>query len=323
MIRYAIEKADRILVVAHVDPDGDAIGSLTAMGQALRQMRKRVIISCEDGVPGRFAFLPLAADVVKTPPVSEPYDLIIALDCADAQRMGRPFSGLPDPKPSLINIDHHVTNTLFGDFNLIQPQASSTAEVLVGLFEELGVDITPSIADSLLAGIVTDTLAFRTNSVTPQTLRIAADLVEAGGDLSGVSLQAMHLKSLPTAHLWRIGLGNMHVDGRLLWTSISQDNTRANGLEGNSSSSGLVNFLSDVDGAAMGVVLTEMPDGSVRVGLRCHPPYDVAEVAMQFGGGGHKLAAGCTLPGPLPAAETRIVAACRDAIRRQSSNGKD
>ncbi|MBP8947926.1 MAG: DHH family phosphoesterase, partial [Candidatus Promineofilum sp.] len=130
MIQFAIEKANRVLVIAHMDPDGDAIGSLTAVGQALQQLGKRVTLACDDAVPQRFHYLPLAADVRRAPNTDIHYDLVIAVDCADESRMGWAYAALPDPKPTLANIDHHITNTRFGAFNIIEPDASSTAEIL-------------------------------------------------------------------------------------------------------------------------------------------------------------------------------------------------
>lgn len=319
MFQFALEKADTVLVITHVDPDGDAIGSLTALGQALEQMGKRVTLACEDSVPVRFRDLPLADRVTKSPDTRTPYDLLIAVDCGDETRMGRPFYSLPEPKPTIANIDHHVTNTRFGSFNIVEPGASSTAEVLYGLFGELDVTITEGIAESLLTGIITDTISFRTSSVTANTLRTAADLVEAGVEIAPLTLTALIRKPHSTALVWQVGLKNMQLDGDLMWTTVPAADMRHAGLEGSPSSSGLVNFLSDIEGVKMGCVLTEMPDGSVRVGLRCHEPYNVAEVAVQFDGGGHALAAGCTMDGPLAEAEGQIVAACQEAIRRQTA----
>ncbi len=318
VIQFAIEKANRVLVIAHIDPDGDAIGSLTAVGQGLQQLGKRVTLVCDDAVPRRFLNLPLAADVRRASNTTTPYDLVIAVDCADQARMGWAYDKLPDPKPTLANIDHHITNTGFGAFNIIEPAASSTAEILHRFLPEMGVELTLGIAESLLTGIVTDTLGFRTNNVTAATLRAAADLVEAGADIAGISLRTLHQRPFATAKMWAIGLGGMTLEDGLLWTSISRQAMLSADIDGRPSSSGLVNFLADVDEAMIGLVLSEMEDGTVRVTMRTRPPYNVAEVATRFGGGGHALAAGCSLDGPLARAEEQIVAACRDAIRRQT-----
>lgn len=317
MIHFAVEKAAHVLVIAHIDPDGDAIGSMTAVGQALQQLGKRVTLVCDDAVPQRFHYLPLATDARREANPNAGYDLVVAVDCGDESRMGWAYACLPEPRPTLINVDHHVTNTRFGTFNEVDPDASSTAEVLHRLLPKLGAAITPGIAESLLTGIVTDTMGFRTSNVTAQTLRAAADLIDAGADIAAISLRALHQRPYATARMWGIGLAQMQLQDGLLWTSISREEMRIAGVEGSPSSSGLVNFLLDVEEAVMGIVLSEMPDETIRVGMRSLPPYDVAEVAMQFGGGGHTLAAGCTLKGPLGEAEQLIVAACLAAIDRQ------
>ncbi len=317
MIQFAVEKANRVLVIAHIDPDGDAIGSLTATGQALQQLGKRVTLACDDSVPQRFHYLPLAGDVRRAPNPDANYDLVVAVDCADESRMGWAYACLPEPKPTLANIDHHITNTRFGAFNIVEPAASSTAEILCRFLADIGVTMTRGIADSLLTGIVTDTMGFRTTNVTATTLRAAADLVDCGADIADISLRALHRRPLATAQMWGLGLGRMKFQDGLLWTSIARDEMRRMGVDGSPSSSGLVNFLADVEGVAIGAVLSEMPNENVRVGMRAVPPYNVAEVAVQLGGGGHALAAGCTLDGPLAQAEATVVAACLDAIRRQ------
>ena len=145
MIQFAIEKAGRVLVIAHVDPDGDAIGSLTAMGQGLQQLGKRVTLVCDDAVPKRYLTLPMAADVRRAPNTDIPYDLVIAVDCGDRSRMGWAYDSLPEPKPTLANIDHHVTNTHFGAFNIIEPNAGSTAEILYRFLPEIGVVETEKV----------------------------------------------------------------------------------------------------------------------------------------------------------------------------------
>ena len=320
MIRFAIEKANHVLVIAHIDPDGDAIGSLTAMGQAMQQLGKRVLLVCDDPVPERFLYLPLAGEVRRMPRTDTSYDLVIAVDCADESRMGWAFESLPEPKPSVANFDHHVTNTRFGAFNIVDPEAGSTAEVLHRFLIETDVALTPGIAASLLTGIVTDTISFRTTNVTSATLRAAADLVDAGGDIADISLRALHQKPFIAAQMWGIGLSRLKTEaGGLHWTSFPREELQRAGIEGNPSSSGLVNFLIDIESAVMAVVLTEMTDGTVRVTMRSQPPYNVAEVATQFGGGGHALAAGCTLDGPLDRAESLLIDACRAALHRQAT----
>ena len=263
----------------------------------------------------------MTADVQQATNSRVAYDLLIAVDCGDELRMGNVYADLPNPKPFVINIDHHVTNTRFGDVNLVEPAATSTTEILYGLFLELDIEITADMAMSLLTGLVTDTLGFRTIGVTSNTLRVAADLIDAGADLGFVSMNAQNMRAFSTMNLWRMGMNKMTLDEGLIWTSItSQDRREAEYRS--SSSVGLTNLLADVEEAVMAAVLMEAEDGSVKVSLRCQPPYDVSEVAVALGGGGHPLAAGCTLPGPLAEAEATIVQSCKEAIARQSESAQ-
>lgn len=315
-IRDALHRADHILAITHVAPDGDAIGSLTAVGVALQQLGRPAALVCDDGVPSRFLYLPLAGAIKKTPDHGRPYDLIIALDAGDTDRLGEAYATLPEPKPPLINIDHHVTNTQYGQINLVDASATSTAEILFRLLPELGATFTPELAACLLTGLVADTLGFRTSGVTAATLKAASVLVEAGADLYAITTQALTLKPLSTILLWRLGLEKMRLEEGVAWTSFSWAERQALG-HGSSHADGLGNLLADTYEVAMSVTLLEQPDGRVTVGFRCRPPYNVADLAQELGGGGHRLAAGCTLPGPLDAAEALVVARCQAAIRQQ------
>lgn len=323
-ILTAVQQANKILVITHIGPDGDALGSLTAVGVALRQMGKSATLMCDNPIPERFRYLPLA-DQVRPPSEnrSTKYDLLIAVDCGDETRMGQSFATLPCTVPTVINIDHHVTNTYFGDIQLVVPEAVSATEILYDLFCDMGLTITTDLAMCLLTGVVTDTLGFRTVGVKAKTLRIASELIEAGADLPLITMQGLSRKPYSTALLWKIGLNNMRLEDGLIWTKVSYAQRKAIGYA-NSSSGGLVNFLGNVSQAAMSAVLLEMEDGKVQVGFRCDPPYSVSELALNLGGGGHPLAAGCSLDGPLDKAEALVVSMSKEAIQQQqAANGID
>ena len=317
-IKARIESAGEIAIITHVDPDGDALGSLAAAGVALRQWHKQITFLCDNRASKRFDFLPRIDEIKNYPEGETVYDLVIALDCGDELRMGNVFARLPEPKPFLINIDHHITNTQFGDINYVDGTAVSTTEILFTLFKELGFTFTTELSLSLLTGLITDTLGFRTSNVTGRTLKIGGELVDAGADLSLVTMQTLNLKPLSTLNLWEVGLKNMQLSQGLVWTTINDVERRASGHL-SSSTAGLVNFLSDLDQAAMSAVLLEMGDGSIRVGFRSRPPYNVAELAMNLGGGGHAQAAGCTLDGPLIEAESLVVELSKQTIERQQA----
>ncbi len=316
-IQRAINEANQILVITHIDPDGDALGSLTAVGLALIRLNKSVTLVCNSNMPSRFTYLSMSDKVQKSANNNIQYDLIIAVDCGDELRFGEAFADFTLPHPKIINVDHHITNTNFGGINLVDAKAVSTTEILFRLFNKLGYPLTAEIAMALLTGLVTDTLGFRTDGVTANTLYIASQLVKAGADLSLVTRQSLNLKPLSTLRLWQIGLENMKLEDGLIWATISNDERKSAGHL-SSSTSGLVNLMADVNQAAVSVVLMELDDGSIRVGFRCRPPYNVSEVAQNLGGGGHPLASGCTLEGPLEKAEILVVELTKESIRQQN-----
>lgn len=319
-ILTAVQQANNILVITHIGPDGDAIGSITAVGVALRQMGKHATLLCDDPIPERFSYLPLA-DHIQPPNENRTtrYDLLIAVDCGDETRMGQSFATLPYTIPTVVNIDHHVTNTYFGDIQHVVPEAVSATEILYDLFRHFGLTITTDLAMCLLTGVVTDTLGFRTVGVTAKTLRIASELVDAGADLPLINMQGLSLQPYSTAQLWQIGLNNMRLEEGLIWTKINNAQREAIGYH-NTSTGGLVNFLGNVNQAAISAVLLEMDDGTVRVGFRCNPPYSVSELALNLGGGGHPLAAGCSLEGTLDKVEQLVVAMSKETIRQQQAS---
>jgi len=316
-IQNAINDAKHIAVITHIGPDGDAIGSLSAMGLALAKFGKQPTLLCDDNVPERFRYMALTEQVQRPKENGYRSDLVVALDCGDEQRMGQSFAALAG-EPPIINIDHHLTNTSFGQINLVVDTAVSTTEILYDLFVDLDLKITSDLAMSLLTGLVTDTLGFRTVGTSAKTLKIASKLMEAGADLSIATSQGLNLKAYSTLNLWRYGLENMRLEDGLIWTTITQAQRNAANYRG-SSSNGLSNLLADVDRAAMGIVIMEMGDGNIRIGLRCRPPYNVAEIALNLGGGGHSLAAGCSIEGELKQVESLVVSMAKEAIRRQSA----
>jgi bifunctional oligoribonuclease and PAP phosphatase NrnA len=314
-ITDSLRQASRILLVTHVAPDGDAIGSLSALGLALKQMGKQVTLACDDGAPKRFFYLALVDQIQSEIEPHQQHDLLVALDCGDASRMGELILALPEPLPPIINIDHHITNTNFGDINLVDSDANATAEILFYILQELEVTLTPDMANALLTGLVTDTLGFRTSGVNARTLNVASHLVDAGADLYAATTYGLSLKPLSTLLLWQKGLDNMRLEDGLLWTSITYKERQEIGHRA-SSSSGLINVMAEVYQAAITAVLLELASGKVSVGFRCRPPFSVADLALNLGGGGHPLAAGCTLDGPLQSAEQLVVALGKETIRQ-------
>lgn len=312
--RQLIRSAQCPLLICHISPDGDAIGSMVALDRVLRQMGLAPTLACSDTIPNALSFIPGTDEIVSQ--VDAPFDLVIALDSSDVERLGH-LSKLPGfLDVPLLNIDHHKTNLNFGDVNLVDSRASSTAEIVLRLLETLAAPLDADMATALLAGIVADTRGFRTNNVTPQVIEAALRLMKAGASLPYVALHALDTRPTAAIRLWGAALSQLQVEDRVAWTSIPLTARQKTGYTGDGDAS-LVSFLISAEDADAAAVFVECDDQRVEVGLRAKPGFDVAQVALQFGGGGHALAAGCMLPGPLEEAQTRLLAALKTSLVEQ------
>ena len=309
-----IQSAHLPLLVCHISPDGDAVGSLAGLGLALRQMGREPTMACADPIPKRFHYIPGAEAIVRE--ISTTFDLVISLDSSDLKRIGefpqKPALG----NVPLLNVDHHVTNLNFGTVNLVDPHASSTAEIVWRLLDALSMRVNAEIATCLLTGIVTDTHGFRTSNVTVQLMDIALRLMKAGASLPTITHHSLNRRPTAAILLWRAALTQLQIEKGIAWTSIPLALRRQVGYAGNGDA-GLVNFLVSADDANAAAVFVENEDGQVEVGLRAVPGFDVAQVALQLGGGGHALAAGCAIAGSLEEVQAQVLTALRADLARQ------
>ncbi|MBN1953931.1 MAG: bifunctional oligoribonuclease/PAP phosphatase NrnA [Anaerolineae bacterium] len=302
------------LLVTHIAPDGDAVGSLLGMGWALRALGKEPTLSCQDAIPQRFGFLAGTNQITSNP--TGAFDLLICLDCSDPFRMGSigDLAGV-DSLP-LLNVDHHVTNLQFGMVNLVDVAAVSTTHILYQLFRYLEIPIDERIAGPLLTGLVTDTRSFRTSNVTAEVLQIAIELMQAGAPLTTITFRTLDQRSLPTIKLWGIALSRLEAADGVVWTSVPIAVQRAVGLN-SYASSGLSNLLIGAQEVVASAVFTEREDGQIEVGFRAVPGFDVSRIALSLGGGGHALASGCLVPGPLEEAQEQVLSLLREDVARQ------
>jgi phosphoesterase RecJ-like protein len=228
-------------------------------------------------------------------------DLVIFVDCSDISRLGplyyRLANELERHRPT-INIDHHVTNARFGEFNIVIPEAAATAEIIAGMATELGIEFDVKRATTLLVGIYGDTLGLRTPSTTPATMRVSAELLGAGANLDAIVDALFRMKPYSTVALWAAALQRTQWRGALIWTEVDADMLKRAGAD-RTEAEGLVNFLAGTVGARAAALLYEEPSGW-RVSMRSlTPDVNVAEMLQRFNGGGHPRAAGAKLaPGP-------------------------
>jgi phosphoesterase RecJ-like protein len=304
--RRRLAAAQHVAVVSHERPDGDAVGSLLALSLALRAAGKGVDAILPDGLPSRFRFLPGAGTIVRQPTAGA--ELLVTVDCSTVERLGPP-GGLE----AAVNIDHHATNTRFAPINLIDPRAAATAEILVDLLPALGLSIDTAIATNLLAGIVTDTIGFRTVSTSARLLRLAAELMERGAPLAEVYDRALNQHNLPALRFWGLGLGRLEERRGVVWSSLRLDDRRAAAYRGNDDAD-LINLLGTIEEARVALVFVEQTDGRTKVSWRSREGINVARIAEGFGGGGHDLAAGAMLGGEHEAIVEAVIEATLAAL---------
>ncbi|MDQ2982865.1 MAG: bifunctional oligoribonuclease/PAP phosphatase NrnA [Actinomycetota bacterium] len=293
----AIRSHDRFLIVAHENPDGDALGSMLAMKLALDQLGKDSVMYLfgDAPLPREYAFMPLG-ELQRRLPDDWRERVLIAVDCANEARIGpeaEPLSG----SPLALDIDHHHDNSRFGAVNLVDARASSTGEVLRDVFEALGVELTPEIAEALYIALVTDTGRFQYTNTTPRSLRLAAELVEAGADVHRIfqwvyeTVQFAKLKLLARA----LERAQIYDGGRLVVSYLVRSDFADIGAA-ETYSEGIIDYLRAVEGADMAALIREPPrsDGPARrVSLRASTDeLDVSAIARKSGGGGHRQAAG-------------------------------
>jgi phosphoesterase RecJ-like protein len=302
-----LQQAHRILLITHVSPDSDAIGSALGLAHALKALGKSPTPACADAIRDRFDLLPGHSDMV-TQAAGE-FDLVVALDCGDEGRLGAVWANRPDPKPFLANVDHHISNTRFGQINWVDPSAASTAEMVLRLVDELNVPLNQDIATCLLYGLVGDTLGFRTPNTTPRQLQYAERCMAAGASLYDSIDQQFNRRSQALVCLWGKALNVLKIKDRIAYTAISKAMRDACGM--GMADLNLSSFLVSINEVDRSAVLVEKDDGQVEISLRAKRGFNVSQAAVALGGGGHPLAAGATIDGPLDAATKQVLLALK------------
>jgi phosphoesterase RecJ-like protein len=308
-IKERLEIAQKVLIVSHVRPDGDAIGSLIGVGMALQNAGKTVQMVLADGVPASFRFLDGSNQVRKEP--DGEFDTFISVDCADFKRTGKPFESFRQPD---INIDHHVTNEHFGVLNLIEGKEVATAAILTKYLPAWGYEITQPIAAALLIAIITDTLGFRTSNMTPEALRQAAILMETGVNMPELYMRGLVRRSLAASRYWGAGLSKLETSDGIVWGTLTLEDRAASGYSGNDDAD-LINEISAIDGQKLGMIFVEQHDKHVKISWRAlQNGIDVSPVAKHFGGGGHAAAAGADIAGALSEIQPLVLKTTKEIL---------
>jgi phosphoesterase RecJ-like protein len=309
-----INEHESFVLTSHARPDGDAIGSVLACSQILQSLGKQTQIVLSDGVPVLYRRLPWADSVIQASEINGHDEAAIILECDSLQRTR--LRGLE--RRFLINIDHHASGRPFANLNWIDPSACATAEMIFQLARKAGVKITADIATCLYTAVVTDTGSFRFAGTNQRTFALAEELVRCGADPVRVGQAVYFSNPISKTLLLGAALRNLKRDGVLAWMHVTREDM-SNCQAADEDCEGLVNYALGNAGIEVAAFFRELENGRFRVSLRSKGAVNVAAVADELGGGGHECASGCSVEGPLPAAEEFVLGKLRCAIARVSS----
>lgn len=315
-IADAIHAHDSFIVLSHLRPDGDAIGSQIALGHALEQMGKTVHYVNEDGVPDNLTFLP-GSDKVQTPP-TDPLDVqvAIALDCATKPRLGDNALHAASKATLWINIDHHISNPKYGDLNHIDATSPATGQILYNLITSQDLPFSEFTRDAIYVAVSTDTGSFQYSNTTAATYEMAADLVRRGIDVGTINSLTYDNNPYRRIELLRSLLNTLELenDGQVAHWQLPNSVKEQYQLKPEDSED-LIDLIRGIEGVIVAAFFEELPDQKIRVSLRAKDStVNVCEIAQIFHGGGHARAAGIRMPGPLADARSKVLEAISNAL---------
>lgn len=309
-----IKRAETIVVLAHENPDGDAIGSSLGLCLALKNMGKQAEVLMKE-YPANFSFLP-GIENIKKEASFEKYDMAIVVDCPDIKRVNSIYIPYFESAKVTAEFDHHNKNAMFGDYNIVNHVSPACAQILVSSLEYLNIDITKDIATCLLTGIITDTGGFKNSGITTETFEFAGWALSKGVNVSKIYRESMLVTTKTKFEAQKLCMERMEFleDGKVVFTYMTKEDDEKIGIE-TGDHDGIVEIGRNITGVEVSIFLYQREDGAFKASLRSNDYMDVADVCMMFGGGGHIRAAGCTLEMPLEEAKKVILAEVKKHLK--------
>jgi len=311
----AIRAHQTFCIVGHIRPDGDCIGSQLALALALREIGKKVTVWNEDSIPQKYKFLNREG-LYQKPKAGQKFDCVIATDCASFERLGRVGKCIAQRK-LLINIDHHITNTRYGDINWISPRDPSTGELIFRLLKLARWPITKAIADQLFTAVSTDTGSFQYPTTRPSTFHIGAELVTRGANLAKICDEVYQSYPVSRAKLLKhlYSKFQMADNDRIAWLWLKDEDFKRTGADSDDTE-GLIDHIRDIEPVVVACVFEEMKPDLTRISLRSKSDkVNVCEICAHFGGGGHRAAAGARIHGSPLSVQRRVIGAIKTALK--------
>lgn len=307
-----INNAESIVILTHENPDGDAIGSSLALYNGLKQIGKDADLIIPE-FPQTFEFLKNSKEVKKEGK-TEKYDLAIALDCGDIKRLDG-FAKYFEDANVRISIDHHSANTMFADYNFVNPMAPACCQILVTVIEALGIEIDKKIGTCLLTGIITDTGGFKYSGVTSETFEFAAELLNKGVNVSNIYKKVLQTLSKPSFELRRRAMNRLEFleEGKIAFTYTTLKDEEET-MAGSNSHDGIVEMGRDIEGVEISIFLREKEDG-YKISLRSNEYVNVSDICLMFSGGGHIRAAGGSINLPFEQAKQKVIDECKKYLK--------
>jgi phosphoesterase RecJ-like protein len=306
-IEDEISRHEKFLIASHRSPEADAIGSQLGLSRAMRQRGKQTILYNRDGVPKNLRFLKGSDSILQfdeLPDEVKEAEVGIVVDCSNLDRLGdkgkRLFRDLP-----VINIDHHKDNTNFGDINYVETVAATT-QIIADLIEYMGLKLDEPIATALYAGVIADTSSFQNENVSASLLHRAADLLEGGANARSVIVNLYEKEPFSKLKLLGEVLATARIEDRIVWAEITPELIEKAGAT-QEDTEGIIGKLRTTEGARVACLFKKLPEDSIKVSLRSKDGVDVSKVASKFGGGGHRVAAGCMVDGSMEEVEEKVL----------------
>lgn len=309
-----LDAHDQVLIFGHKDADGDTLGCSLAFAEALRSIGKKVWVLIPPPLPQMYSWLPGFDQIVDSPPSGSEPRLVLFFDAGNMERSGDAVRHIAR-NATIVNIDHHLSNSQFGDINVIDADAAAVGEMVLLMLEQFGYPITPSIATNLYTALMTDTGGFRHENTTAHALETAAKLARLGANPGHIATMVYKSAPLTTLKLAGLSMAQMHVEagGRLVWSTVTRHMLKEAGAT-MVESEGIIDQLNSIGGMDLAILFKEIRPNLTKISVRSRGAIDAAALTGDFGGGGHLRAAGAEIQAPVGEAVNTVLAAARAAI---------